>query len=195
MEGYAHGGHDGVGPVQGVLDFFRRAFEIIHVHQHDHGAIDLPGTRQVRPDLHGVDASVAVRNLAHADGHGVEHVPDLLGQLGSLQAILDVEQGPAHVRKPQAEELVRGGSEAAHAEVASYHDHGNVDAAQEVQEVVVRLPELEVPVLQLLVERRQLLVGGLDLLLGRLQLFVDGLQLLVAGEGLLVVVCSCSSAD
>ena len=51
---------------------------------------------------------------------------------------------------------------------------------------VIRLPELEVPLLQLPVEGGQLLVGGLNLLLGGLQLLVHALQLFVAGDRFLV---------
>ncbi len=185
-QGLAHGGHDGVGAVEGELDRLRRALEVVHVHQHQHGAVDLAGARPVGPDLHGVDAAVAIQDLALADRRGIEHVPDLLGQVGSLQAILDVQERPAHVRGGQAEKGLRGRREPPHAQVAAHHDHWDVDAAHQVQEIVVRLSELHVTVLELLVERGQLFVRGLDLLLGRLQLFVDALQLLVAGEGLLV---------
>ena len=90
------------------------------------------------------------------------------------------------VRGDQVEDTLRHGGEAADGEVIAEHDDGDIDAGEQVGEVVVDLAELDVAGLQFLVEGGQLLVGGLQFFLGGLQFLVGALQFLVAGLDFLV---------
>ena len=93
---------------------------------------------------------------------------------------------PAHVGGDQVEQFLRRRREPPDAQVRPEHDDGHLDAAEQVDEVVVDPVQLRVAVVQLVVDGGQLFVARLDLLLGGLQLFVGALQLLVGRLDLLV---------
>ena len=73
------------------------------------------------------------------------------------------------------------GREAADAEVGADHHHRQIDAVQQIGQVVIELGQQIVAVLHLLIDRVQLLVGRFEFFLGGLQFFVGALQLFVAG--------------
>jgi hypothetical protein len=69
--------------------------------------------------------------------------------------------------------------------VAEYQ-HGQIDAVQEIREIVRSLGQDCVAVLQLIIDRMQFFVGALQFLLRGLEFFVGALQFLIGGLDLLV---------
>ena len=93
----------------------------------------------------------------------------------------------------QARHVARLRREALHAQLLVEEDRRDLDAVDQVQQVVVRLlerlellRELRVHGVQLLVERLRLLLRGLQLFVRALQLLVDGLHFLVRRGELLI---------
>src|SRR2546430_16098013 len=65
---------------------------------------------------------------------------------------VDVCQGPADVRGDEAEKFLGLGREAANGEIAADHDHGEIDAGEEVGQIVVDLIDLEIAAAQFVVD-------------------------------------------
>ena len=86
----------------------------------------------------------------------------------------------------EVEEPFGHGGGTSHCQVVVHHDNGNVDAVQEIGQVVVDLRQFDIPITQLVIQGGQLLVGGLELFLGGFQFLVGALELLIAGLDLLV---------
>lgn len=66
------------------------------------------------------------------------------------------------------------------------HDGRNVDAVDQVRQVVAELRGGHDPALQFIVDGRQLFIGRLQFFLGGFEFLVGALQLLVAGNDLFV---------
>src|SRR5258708_9507631 len=77
-------------------------------------------------------------------------------------------------------------SETANSKIASHHDNRDIDARQQVGQIVVDLRKLRIPAHHLFIEGGQLLVGGLQLFFGGQKLFIGALKLLVARLNLFV---------
>ena len=96
-------------------------------------------------------------------------------QVGKLDIWPHVTYGPSHITGQQVQQLFGLRREAPDAPVATQHQDGNIDAAEQVSEIVVQLPQFGIAVLELLVDSNQFLVGRLQLLFCGLQLFVGRL--------------------
>ena len=73
-ERLAHGHHDALRVVAGLLRPLLAAFDRIHVAERDHGSVDLVVERLVGPDAERVPVPVAVLDFAFLDGEGVHHL-------------------------------------------------------------------------------------------------------------------------
>ena len=114
------------------------------------------------------------------DGQGFHHFPEERLQIRDLYAEPEVSDRSTDIARGNAEDSFRDRRDATDTEIGAHHDDRDMGAREEVAEVVAELPQLEVPVVQLVVHGGQLFVGRLQLLLGGFQLFVRALQLLVA---------------
>ncbi len=106
--------------------------------------------------------------------------------MGHVEVGPDVAQRPVDVGGEQVHQPRGRGGEPPQAQVRAQQDHRDMQAAEQVDQVVAEQAQLPVAVLQLLVEGRQLFVARLELFLGGLELLVEALQLLVAGEDLFI---------
>lgn len=179
QERFAHSRDDAFGVLTG-------APQCVDIDEQDHRAVDAVFQSLVRPDTQRIPAPLAVLDLAFPGARRVDHIGQQRLQLGKAEVELDVAERPADVGGDEVEELSRPRCEAPDAEVLPQHDDGHLDAADEVDQIIVELVQLQVAVLQLVIDRSQLLVARLDLLLGRLELFVDALELLVGRLHLLI---------
>ena len=179
QERLPHRGHDALGIFAGTP-------QRVDVDQHDHRAVDLVLQGLVGPDAQRVPPPSLVLNFVFPDAGRVEHLGQQRLQVGDAEVEPDVRDRPADVGGDQVEDLFRHRREAPDAQVLPDDDDGRLDAAEEVEQVVVEQAQLRVAVLQLVVDRGQLFVARLDLLLGGLQLFVEALQLLVGRLRLLI---------
>src|SRR5262249_10887467 len=93
----------------------------------------------------------------------------------------DIRDRPADVGRNEIKDFFRFGRVASDPEVGSQHNNGDVNAAEQVAQVIVDEAEFRVAVLQLLVNRGQLFVGRLEFFLGGFQFFVGALEFFVAG--------------
>ncbi len=163
------------------------ALAVGHVHQHHDHAIDLVLQGPVRAEAQGVPAALLVPDITLLGADRVEHLRQERLQVGEVVEVeLDVGQRPAHVSGGQVEQFLRHRREPPDTQVRPEHDDGHLDAAKQVDEVVVDPVQLRVAVVQLVVDGGQLFVARLDFLLGGFQLFVRALQLLVGRLDLLV---------
>ena len=152
------------------------------VHEREHRTVDLVLDGAIRLDLEEMPASVAALDL-ELPRRGVV---DEFREVRDLDVRTDVLDRAPDVGGDQVQQLLRRRREAPDPSLVAQHDDRDLDAVEQVHEVVVDADELRVPVLQLLVQRRELLVRGLELLLGGVELLVGGLELLVRREDLLV---------
>ena len=100
-------------------------------------------------------------------------------QIFHLKVWPDLAESPPNISGQQVQQFLRGRSEAANAQIVAHHDHGNIDVAQQVKQIVVGRAQLRVAVLHFLVQGSEFLIRGLQLFLGRLQFFVGALQFFV----------------
>src|SRR5216117_733924 len=178
--------HDRLGVVACDADLLDTRFEGGDVRQDDHRAVDLVVRRRVGPNPQRIPAAVAISHLALDDGCRIDHVLAHLLQVGEIRTQSDVPDRPADVRRDEAEHLPRHGSKPPDPPVAAEHDDGNIDADEQVVQIVVEQGLVGISVLQLLVHGRELFVDRLELLLRGLELLIRALQFLVARLELLV---------
>ena len=170
-----------------------RCTEHRDVHERQHGTADLAIDGEIRPDLHPVGGrAVEVEHLGFVDHERVDHRRDRRIEAGEREVWLEIRDRTPQISGDQIEHGARSWRESAHAPLGVDDDHRDLDARENVDQIVVRIAELMVSVLQLLVHRLELLVArlqlllrGLDLLVARLQLLVRRLQLLVRDAELL----------
>ena len=103
-----------------------------------------------------------------------------------LDAVREPVERPPDVLREQLERARHLAREPADAQLIVEEEHADVDAVQQVVEVVGELGELRDLALVLGVDRVELLVDRVQLLVGALQLLVRGDELLVRGLELLV---------
>src|SRR6266496_3618990 len=72
-------------------------------------------------------------------------------------------------------------SNTSNSQVTSHHKHRDIDAAEQINEVIVGLGQFEISSLQLLVCALQLFVARQNLLIGSLEFLVAGLFVLDQG--------------
>ena len=163
------------------------------VHEGDDQALDGVARRAIGLDAYVVPRAVRCGGLL---GQRVEAAQDAVGvgqQLGIVEQHGEVGEGAADVGVDQAGHVPRARREAFHPERLIEEDRGDLDAVDQVQQVVVRLleglellRELRVHGVELFVEGLRLFLRGLQLLVRALELFVDGLHFLVRGGELFV---------
>src|SRR3954469_11132259 len=97
-------------------------------------------------------APFLVLGLQLLDFQAVNDFLDQHVQVGDVQVGPDGAEGPADVVRDEVEDLFGQGGQPADAQVAADHDDGDVDAGEQVRQVVVELAQLQVAVAQLLVD-------------------------------------------
>src|SRR5438477_6532320 len=154
----------------------------------------------IRKDAQLIGVAFAGGNFLFDDLSVADDLQDHLLEAGNRDAGIDVEEGTSDVGLDQAEGALSHGGEAANGGVGTEHDDGEVDAGQQIGEIVVHGGDVGVAVAQLVVDGVELFVGGLQFLFGGFQLLVGALQFFVAGEdffvrGLQLFVCCYLSFD
>ena len=135
----------------------------------------------VRPYRHGVPAALPVLDLLFLDRQGVDHRKDHLIKVRHIDIGPDVGNRPPDIAGDKVQRLCGGCIEPPDLQFIPDQQDRDIDAAQDIQQVVVALRYFLVAVLELVVHGAQFFIGGLKLFLGRFQLLVDALQLFVAG--------------
>src|SRR5207249_8136293 len=92
---------------------------------------------------------------------------------------LDGSDRSADVGRDQVQHFLCDRPEARDAQVVLEDDSGRLNAAEQVDQIVVDLAQFQIPVLRFFVDRSELFVGRLNLFFGCFQLFVNTLQFFV----------------
>ena len=147
----------------------------VDVHERHQHPVDLVLGGPVWPHPQGIPTSVPALDLLFNQAAFTARFRDQAVQVGQINVRPDIADWPAHVRGNQVQQRFRRGSEAPDSAVAAHDDNRDADTDKQITQVVRKLAQFRVPVLQLLVQRAQFLVRGLQLLLGSLQFFVGAL--------------------
>ena len=114
------------------------------------------------------------------------HLLQARHQIGNIQTVGELGQGPAGIGGAQVKQMGGGGGKATHVELAIQKNHPDIGTFEQVVDVGVEVGELGNARLVLSVKGMQLFVEGLQLFVGALQFFVGGQQLFVGGLVLFV---------
>src|SRR5262249_39129448 len=147
--GYGHHWHQ-------LLSYVIRPKTLVQINEHNNDAINFVIESAVRTDSHRIPFSIIVFNLVFLDLQCVDHAHHTEPDIGNPQIRFDIRDWPSYIGGNKVHDLLRHRCKPADAEIVSEHNYRNVDAAEEVAEVVVRARQFIVPVLQLLVYGRQL---------------------------------------
>ena len=129
-----------------ALQFEMDSLGGIDVDKGHHRAVNLIVHGPVGPDPHGIPAASQVLDLPLAHTHGVDHLGDQPGQVRHIDVRPEVDEGPPHVAGQQVQQFFGQRGETPDAPVAAQHQDGDVDATEQVGEIVVELRQLEVAV-------------------------------------------------
>jgi hypothetical protein len=140
-----------------------------------HGAVDLVVAGAVRADRQQVAAAVLILDFALPGVQVVDDVEEQGFEIGNVDLEAEVGDPAASIGGKQIERLLGLGREAAQAKVVAEHHDGNIDAAEQIVEIVVDLRQLGIAALHFLVDGVELFIGALELFLGGEQLFVGAL--------------------
>ena len=162
------------------------ALFLVYVHQRDDRAVDLVLAGAVGADAEGIPATLVVLHLGLASGESVDDFADQVVKVVNAEVCPEIAQASANVRGEEIEELFGHWGGTTHGQRVVHHGDRDIDAAEEVGEIVVDLSHFQVAIAQFLVERCEFLVGGLKLFFGGLKLLVRALEFLVARLDLLV---------
>ena len=132
----------GLGDLDAVL-------ELVHVDQHHDGTVDLVLLRPVGLGAQDVAPSRAVADVELAHRHGVDHLDQHAAQVGDPEIEVEIRDRTSHVGRQEVQDPGGGGRRPSDAQIAAHHDDRQVDARQEVAQVVRGLAQLGVPDLQL----------------------------------------------
>jgi len=145
------------------------------IYDGDDGAVYLVIERPVRKDLELIMNASAVRELPLEGVKVRDHPQDHGLEIGDFDGGIYVGEKAADIAGNESEKLLGFGSEAADGEVAADHDDGDVDAGEQIDEVVVDLGNIEVSASKFVVYGSQFFVGGLQLFLGSFHFLVGAL--------------------
>src|SRR5262249_107491 len=112
------------------------AFQRVDVDQADDGAVNLVVRRPVGADGKRGPAPGSVGEVGFFGDQPIQNVVNEGNQVRNADLGLEVADVPADVPGPQIEQLLGAGAEAAQAQVLPQHQDGDVDAVDEVGEVV-----------------------------------------------------------
>ena len=177
---------DRLGVIARLSDFALRLFEIGDIDQHQHRAVDLVLERQVRTHAQGIRAPPFVAHLVLPFARAVDHFGHEALEVGQIEIMPHVAEGPPDVAGEEVELFFRLRSETTDGQVAPEEHDREMGGGLEIEQVAVETVQLSVAIGHLLVHGRQLFVGRLKLFLRGLQLFVGALQFFVGGSDFFV---------
>ena len=94
-----------------------------------------------------------------------DRVPDQLCQIGHLKIVPDVRDGSSYIGWDHVENVCRQRGETPDAQIGADQKDGNSDRIEQVGQIIVRLPQFEVAIAELIIERIQFFVCRLQLFL------------------------------
>src|SRR6266478_2509609 len=121
-------------------------FEIIYIDQRQDGAFDDVLQSLVRQNTKRKPAPLPILNISLFYAFRVDHFQNHLLQVGYVDIWPDVGDRPSHVRQEETEPLPSPGGNTPNSQVASQHNHRNINATEQINQVSVGFRQFEISI-------------------------------------------------
>src|SRR5689334_9659233 len=123
----------------------KTALQCIDFEQRHHEAVNPVVRSPVRANSHQVPGAVNIPDFAFFGLKAADAIYEHLIQIGDVDIRIQIAHGPPDIGWNQVEHLLRHWREPADAQILAEHDYRNIHAAEQINQIVIELCELDIP--------------------------------------------------
>ncbi len=142
-----------LGEVARLPHLLQTALELVDIIKNHHRPIDLVVLGAVGANAHSKPGALSILNFHLPGRQFLEDSRQQPVQIRDLQIGLDLHDRTADVGGPQIQHTPSHRREMAYVQIVPQHDDGNVDAGEQIVQIIAQPRQLGIPMLQLIVHR------------------------------------------